>query len=66
MDHALFGPLRYYPDGGEWTGSATLPRSKTPNNNMEDVWGNTLIGHYAMATRRHMHEFGTTIEQLAG
>ncbi|MET0149718.1 MAG: acetyl-CoA acetyltransferase [Acidimicrobiales bacterium] len=28
-------------------------------------WGHTLISQYAMATRRHMHEFGTTIEQLA-
>ena len=28
-------------------------------------FGHTLISKYAMATRRHMHEFGTTIEQLA-
>lgn len=28
-------------------------------------WGHTLISKYAMAARRHMHEFGTTIEQLA-
>src|SRR3954454_20193922 len=28
-------------------------------------YGHTLISKYAMATRRHMHEFGTTIEQLA-
>ena len=28
-------------------------------------FGHTLIAKYAMATRRHMHEFGTTIEQLA-
>ena len=28
-------------------------------------WGHTLIAQYAMATMRHMHEFGTTIEQLA-
>jgi acetyl-CoA acetyltransferase len=27
--------------------------------------GHTLISKYAMATRRHMHEFGTRIEQLA-
>lgn len=36
-----------------------------PHTNMEDVWGNTLIGQYALATRRHMHEYGTTREQLA-
>ena len=28
-------------------------------------FGHALIAKYAMATRRHMHEFGTTIEQLA-
>lgn len=29
------------------------------------LWGNTLVGNYAMAARRHMHQFGTTSEQLA-
>jgi acetyl-CoA acetyltransferase len=28
-------------------------------------FGHTLIAKYAMAGRRHMHEFGTTIDQLA-
>jgi acetyl-CoA acetyltransferase len=28
-------------------------------------FGHTLIAKHAMAARRHMHEFGTTIEQLA-
>jgi acetyl-CoA acetyltransferase len=28
-------------------------------------YGHTLISKYAMAARRHMHEFGTKIEQLA-
>jgi acetyl-CoA acetyltransferase len=28
-------------------------------------FGHTLISKYAMAARRHMHEYGTTIEQLA-
>jgi acetyl-CoA acetyltransferase len=31
----------------------------------EAPYGNTLVGAYAMAARRHMHEFGTTPEQLA-
>jgi acetyl-CoA acetyltransferase len=31
----------------------------------ESPWGNVLAGSYAMAARRHMHEFGTTSEQLA-
>jgi acetyl-CoA acetyltransferase len=28
-------------------------------------FGHALIAKYAMATRRHMHEYGTTMEQLA-
>ena len=28
-------------------------------------FGHTLIAKYAMSARRHMHEFGTKIEQLA-
>ncbi|MCW2831233.1 MAG: putative thiolase [Aeromicrobium sp.] len=31
----------------------------------EAPYGHTIISKYAMAARRHMHEFGTTIEQLA-
>ncbi len=42
-----------------------LPRSGMAHQNMEDTWGNTLIGQYALATMRHMHEYGTTSEQLA-
>ncbi len=29
------------------------------------LWGNTLVGNYALAAQRHMHEFGTKSEQLA-
>jgi acetyl-CoA acetyltransferase len=31
----------------------------------EAPYGHTLISKYAMAARRHMHEYGTTIDQLA-
>jgi acetyl-CoA acetyltransferase len=31
----------------------------------EAPYGNSLVGAYAMAAQRHMHEFGTTSEQLA-
>lgn len=34
-------------------------------NQWEAPYGHTIISKYAMAARRHMHEFGTTIEQLA-
>lgn len=30
-----------------------------------NLWGNTLVGHYGLIADRHMHEFGTTPEQLA-
>jgi acetyl-CoA acetyltransferase len=31
----------------------------------EAPYGHSLIAKYAMSTKRHMHEYGTTIEQLA-
>jgi len=36
-----------------------------PADNMEAFTGMTLIANYAMVARRHMHEYGTTSEQLA-
>ena len=36
-----------------------------PVSNMEDLWGLTLVGDYAMVAQRHMHDYGTTSEQLA-
>ena len=36
-----------------------------PADNMEAHTGMTLVANYAMAARRHMHEYGTTSEQLA-
>lgn len=37
----------------------------TPEGPFEVVFGPTIVGLYALAARRHMHEFGTTSEQLA-
>ena len=37
----------------------------TPAENLEGFAGQTLVSNYAMAARRHMHEYGTTSEQLA-
>ena len=36
-----------------------------PADNMESYAGMTLIANYAMCAHRHMHEYGTTSEQLA-
>jgi acetyl-CoA C-acetyltransferase len=34
--------------------------------NMERPYGQTLISNYALVKQRHMHQYGTTKEQLAG
>jgi acetyl-CoA C-acetyltransferase len=53
---------------------AGLPRSQpvprparagAPETGFEAVFGPTTVSMYAMAARRHMHEFGTTSAQLA-
>jgi acetyl-CoA acetyltransferase len=31
----------------------------------ENPYGPTILGNYALAAQRHMHEFGTTLDQLA-
>lgn len=36
-----------------------------PGDNVESFAGQTLVANYAMVARRHMHEYGTTSEQLA-
>ncbi len=36
-----------------------------PADNMEVFCGMTLVANYAMVARRHMHQYGTTSEQLA-
>lgn len=37
----------------------------SPAENMESPWGMTLIANYALVAARHMHQYGTTAEQLA-
>ncbi len=38
----------------------------TPESSFEGMWGiNGAVTNYALAATRHMHEFGTTSEQLA-
>lgn len=40
-------------------------RGSHPADNMEVFAGMTLVANYAMVAHRHMHEYGTTSEQLA-
>ncbi|MEU7964835.1 acetyl-CoA acetyltransferase [Streptomyces sp. NPDC049097] len=45
--------------------TGTLPFGARGPLQFEVPYGHTLIAKYAMAARRHMHRYGTTIEQLA-
>jgi acetyl-CoA acetyltransferase len=49
---------------GRTIGTGGRPAS-IPEDTYESPYGNTLVGAYAMAARRHMHQYGTTSEQLA-
>ena len=48
--------------GGGMGGGPSRP---DPLSNMTSPWGSTLIANYAMVAQRHMHQYGTTSEQLA-
>ncbi|MFI1013466.1 thiolase C-terminal domain-containing protein [Streptomyces sp. NPDC020965] len=45
--------------------TANLSFGSRGPSQFEVPYGHTLIAKYAMAARRHMHEYGTTLEQLA-
>ncbi len=47
------------------TGGGRAAAAPSPVRNVEDPWGMTLIASYALVARRHMHQYGTTPEQLA-
>jgi acetyl-CoA acetyltransferase len=48
------------------TGSLRPGGRKVPGpQQFEAPYGNSLVGAYAMVAQRHMHEYGTTPEQLA-
>lgn len=49
---------------GRMMGTGGRPAT-IPEATYEFPYGNTLVGAYAMAARRHMYQFGTTSEQLA-
>jgi acetyl-CoA acetyltransferase len=49
---------------GRMLGTGGRPAT-IPEATYEAPYGITLIGAYAMAARRHMHQYGTTSEQLA-
>ena len=40
-------------------------QAPAPSTNMEAPYGLTLVGNYALVAQRHLHQYGTTPEQLA-
>lgn len=52
---------------GRGLGTGVLPfaQEAATYGAFEAPFGNPLVGAYAMAARRHMHDYGTTSEQLA-
>lgn len=46
-------------------GTAGLTGSGDPPDQFEAPFGPTVLNSYALVAQRHMHEFGTTAEQLA-
>lgn len=47
------------------TGGRARTGPPSPLRNMEAPWGTTLIASYALVAQRHIHQYGTTPEQLA-
>jgi acetyl-CoA acetyltransferase len=45
--------------------TANLAFSSRGPSQFDSPWGHSLISKYAMTAQRHMHEFGSTIEQFA-
>ena len=48
------------------TGGMAMARGANWQMNMEMPYGSTLIANYALVKQRHMYQYGTTSEQLAG
>ena len=54
------------PRSAAWgSGTRTDRRGAAPEDDFEAPYGLTTLSAYALAASRHMHEFGTTAEQLA-
>jgi acetyl-CoA C-acetyltransferase len=47
------------------TGGPRAMAAPAPGTNMEAAFGMPLIANYALVAQRHMHQYGTTPEQLA-
>ena len=63
--HVALITLAGNPRSGGWEAGARSAFAGAPEGGFENVWGSTIVANYALAARRHMHEFGTTSAQLA-
>jgi acetyl-CoA C-acetyltransferase len=63
--HVALITLAGNPRSGGWEAGARSAVAGAPEGGFENVWGSTIVANYALAARRHMHEFGTTSAQLA-
>ncbi len=50
---------------GQATGTGARAFTGAPDEGFEAIYGPTVVNMYAMCATRHMHEYGTTSEQLA-
>ena len=50
---------------GQATGTGARAWTGAPDEGFEQIYGTTVANMYAMCAQRHMHEYGTTSEQLA-
>lgn len=50
---------------GQATGTGARAWTGAPDEGFEQIYGTTVANMYGMAAQRHMHEYGTTSEQLA-
>lgn len=60
--HVALITMAGLPRSADWK---PVMRSDTPEYAFETLFGSTAPAAYALAARRHMHEYGTTSEQLA-
>lgn len=63
--HVALITLAGNPRSGGVAPGASARVANAPEAEFENLWGATIVGHYALAAARHMHEFGTTSAQLA-
>lgn len=63
--HVVLVTLAGNPRSGGASPGGSGRVSTAPESEFENLWGASVVGYYALAARRHMHQYGTTSAQLA-